>query len=99
MVDLYKGFIKQRVRKVTAEIDIPLGRAIQFLKENKQGIIEDYSGTAYTLEELEDVKSFGSKPRIEPSNRPASLGALFENPDSKLFESPNGSGGETDSTE
>lgn len=99
MDELYKGFIRQRVRKVTAEVDIPVGRAIQFLKENKDGIIEDYSGVAYTLEELEDVKSFGSKPRIEPDNTVTSFGSFFEDTSGELSESSDGSGRETDNTE
>ena len=84
---LYKAFIKQRVRKATAEVDIPLERAIRFLEENpKFGIIEDLEGTAFTIEELKDVKSFGSDVRIGQDIEPATREEIFESSDTELFE-------------
>ena len=58
---LYSGYIKQNVRKVIAEKDIPLDRAINFLLENKFGVILDSQYRVCTLEELEDVKSISTR--------------------------------------
>lgn len=87
MADLYKGYIRQHVRRVLAEADIPLERAIDFLKENpKTGVI--VLGTKeLTLEELQNVKDFRSEDRSRPDNEPSSGREVSEDSDRELFES------------
>jgi len=76
---MYKGFVKQHVRKAICEMDIPLKRAIDFLKENpKFGIVEDYSGISYTLEELENAKNFEPEFKPELDNTVTGGEPLFE---------------------
>lgn len=76
-----------RVRKVIAEKDIPLERAIDFLKENKKyGIVLDSTGTELKLEELEDVKDFGSNPGSEPNSEPSRGREISEDTYSELLE-------------
>lgn len=55
----YNAYVQQRVRKVIAYRDIDLEDAIQFLIENKYGVIDDQNGTSCTLEELKNVKNIG----------------------------------------
>lgn len=67
-------------------MEIPLWRAIDFLKENpKYGIIEDYDGTAYTKEELEHVKNFGSNISLESDFDSAPAGEIPESSYRELF--------------
>lgn len=83
---LYKGFIKLRVKKVTAEVDIPLRRAIDFLEENPNfGIIEDENGKPLTLEELKHVKNFGPDVRIGSDYTDAPEGEVPEDSYRELF--------------
>ena len=82
---LFKGFVKFNVRKNLCEIDIPVDRAIDFLKENKYNIIEDEDGETYTQEELENVKSFGSKDRTEFDKSVDPKGTIPEDSYRKLF--------------
>jgi len=66
---MYNAFIRLKVRKVIAEKDIPLQRAIDFLKENKKyGVVLDSVGNELKLEELKDAKDFGSNDSIESDN-------------------------------
>jgi len=62
---LFIGYVKPSKRKIICERDATVERALDFLKENKDAIIEDSDGNNYTEEELENVKSFGSKSRVE----------------------------------
>lgn len=84
MDELYKGFIRQRVRRVLAEVDIPLERAIDFLEQNKYGVIFDSSNNEISLEELYNVKDFGRKNRIESDLDDTSSGEVHEDSDREL---------------
>lgn len=62
---LFKAFIKGNKRKLLAEVDIPVERALDWLRDNKMGLIEDFDEINYNKEELENVRDFGSKDRTE----------------------------------
>jgi hypothetical protein len=75
-----------RVKKVCAEQDIPVNRAIDFLEENPEyGIIESEDGTPLTKEELEHVKSFGPDVRIGSDYTDAPIGEVPEDSYRELF--------------
>ena len=85
---MYKAFIRLKVRKVIAERDIPVERAIDFLKENPDyGVVEDDNGSELSLEELEHVKSFGSIARAGLDSRFTSDGPVSESTDFTVSES------------
>lgn len=93
MSAMYKAYIRLKVRKVIAEKDIDLERAINFLKENpKYGVIEE-DGVGKTLEELQDAKNIGSSTGLEPDNTSARGESLSEGSNPELF------GAFTDNTE
>ena len=82
---LFKGFVRFNVRKVICEIDIPVKRAIDFLKESIYHTIEDSDGVTYNLEELENVKSFGSKDRTQLDITIDPIGEVSKDSYRKLF--------------
>ena len=82
---MYKGYVRQRVRKVLAEVDIPLERAIDFLKETQYGVVFDENNNEVTLEELENAKDFGRKDRAGSYNTDASDEQISESSDRELF--------------
>ena len=85
-MDKYKAFIRLNVRKVIAEKDIDKQRAIDFLTENPDtGVIEDYNGKEYKLEELLNVKNIGSENRDELDRVYASGRTVSEDTYRELF--------------
>lgn len=87
MVNMYRAFVQPKVRKVICESGITLDRAIHFLKETEHGIIEDFDGRQYTIEELKNVKNIRSLPGIGASSFPAGGEEVHEDSDRELFES------------
>lgn len=81
---LYKAYVRERIRVVLAEADIPLWRAIEFLNECSNGVIISSDGVEHTKEELQNVKDFGSKSGTKSYSPAPSDGALFEDTDSEL---------------
>ncbi len=82
---LYLAYVQPMKRRVLAEADIPLERAIDFLNETPSGVISD--GTRdYTREELENVKSFGTKTGNREDSPAPRRESLFEDPDRELPE-------------
>jgi len=83
----YTAYVRANKRKLIAEKEITLERAIDFLKETKYGVIIGDSGKEYTIEELKDVKNIRSLPGIGPSDFVTSGGEVPENPYRELLES------------
>lgn len=81
----FKGYVKYNIRTVLCEVDIPVERAIDFLKENTHNFITNEDGLKYNLEELKNVKSFGSKDRVKFDNTLDPIGAVHEDSYRKLF--------------
>ena len=76
-----------RVRRVIAEKDIPLERAVDFLKENPDtGVICDSKDNEITLEELTNVESIGSESGTGQDNEFAGGRKISESSYSELFE-------------
>lgn len=84
MSKLYSAFVKANKRELMVETDIPLARAIDFLKETPRGIIKDYDGITYTQEELENVKSVRPEPRDKRDSYFASGDSVPESSDREL---------------
>jgi hypothetical protein len=79
-----------KVRKVIAEKDIPIERAIRFLKENpKFGVIIDNNLNEVSLEELENAKDFRPEIRIGSDNNSTAGREVSESSDRELIEAFN----------
>ena len=85
---LYKGLIRANKRTIVAEMDIPIKRAIDFLKATPSSIIQDESGKEYTLEELirerDNVKSVRPTVGIKRNSEVTGVGSFFEDTDREL---------------
>ena len=58
--------------------------AIEFLKKEKYGVVFNTLGKQKTLEELQNVKSLGSKSGTGKDNTASGFGEVFESSDRKL---------------
>lgn len=88
MTELYKGYIRYNPnRAVLAEADIPLERAIDFLKENpKRGVIVQ-GRRELQLEELQNAQNFRSEDKPRFDNPITGGGEVSEDSNRELFES------------
>lgn len=88
MTELYKAYIRlHKNRSVLAEADIPLERAIDFLKENpKNGVIVQ-GKREIKLEELDNAQNFRSEDKPRLDNPVTGGGEISEDSDRELFES------------
>ena len=82
---MFKGYVQPNKRRILCEVDIDVKRALDFLNEVRHGIITDNNDEEYTQEELENVKSFGSKSRIEHDNTVSPVGEIPEDSYRELF--------------
>jgi len=83
---MYNAYVRANKRKLICEQEIPLERAIDFLKETPHGLIIK-GEKEYTLEELKDVKNIRSLPGIRESDLVTSGTEVHEDPYRELFES------------
>ncbi len=59
MAELFNAYIRLKVRKVIAEKDIPVDRALDFLEENPEYGVIARANKEFTKEELLNVKDLG----------------------------------------
>ena len=83
---MYKCYVRQRVREVLAEMDVPASRAIDFLEECEYGIVRDSDGRETTIEELQNVKSVKPDLGTGLSDGDSSGREVPKDPYSELFE-------------
>ncbi|MEE9580589.1 MAG: hypothetical protein V3V74_04655 [Nitrosomonadaceae bacterium] len=95
---LYKCYVKNKVREVIVAQDMPIKSALDFLRDYKNGVVRDSSGSLYTREELLNVKSFGSKSRTRPDNPSTSGGKVSKGTNTELLKVTNGQAQQTDNT-
>ena len=87
-MDKYTAYVRANKRKLIVEREISIKRAIDFLDETKNGLVIGPDGTEYTVkEELEYVKSIGSKPRVKSDNLDSGGRSVHEDSSGELFES------------
>ena len=80
----YNCYVKEKIRAVPALLDVDKAEAIEFLKKEKYGVVFNTLGKQKTLEELQNVKSLGSKSGTGKDNTASGFGEVFESSDRKL---------------
>lgn len=79
-----KAYIQANVRRILCEEDITLERAMDFLDENRDGIIILHGQEITTKEELEYVKSIRSLTGDREDSSISSGGEIYEDPSREL---------------
>jgi len=95
---LYTCYVKNKVREVIVAQDMPIKSALDFLRDYKNGVVRDSSGSLYTREELLNVKSFGSKSRIKPHSGTIGVEKISKGTNTELLKVTDGLGKQTDSS-
>ena len=84
----YDLFTKRRVRTVVSEKSVDYKTALHHFDTVRFAYVIDSDGNHYsTKEELENAKSFKSKPRTESDNTSTSGSKVSKDTDRKLFKS------------